>query len=102
MTYCSLNLNIVVKTKALTIVDMSDWRLMRLRLMKSLSDRGMDSKTISQHMNDANIMTPRNKRYDAKIVWVCLNKYKNRLDRFKDSRIVSVKETLEIGIKTAS
>jgi hypothetical protein len=39
--------------------------------MKSLSDRGMDSKTISQHMNDANIMTPRNKRYDAKIVWVC-------------------------------
>ena len=74
---------------------MSKSRIQRLELMLLLQEKyQMNSVQISGFLNSNNIKTPHNKTYNHKIVWVSIMKYKKRLDRFKNDKIIDVKERI--------
>jgi len=56
----------------------------------------MNSVEISNFLNSNNIKTPQNKTYNHKIVWVSIMKYKRRLNRFNNDKIIDVKERMII------
>ena len=56
----------------------------------------MNSVEISNFLNSNNIKTPKNKTYNHKIVWVSIMKYKRRLNRYKNDKIIDVKERMII------
>lgn len=63
--------------------------------MKSLSDKGLNSKQISDYLNFKGYKTPKGHLYYPKLVWVTLKKYQRRLDRLQSStKIISVSEKL--------
>ena len=74
---------------------MNEPRTRRLELMYLLQEKyEMSSVEISDFMNSYGIRTPRNKVYNPKIVWVCIKKYKRRLNRFNNDKILDVKERI--------
>ena len=79
------------------MIQLSKSRIQRLELMLLLQEKyQMNSVEISDFLNSDNIKTPHNKTYNHKIVWVSLMKYKKRLDRFKNDKILDVKERMFI------
>jgi len=66
----------------------------RLELIKSMSDKGMSDKDISEYFNSNNIRSPKGCLYSPKLIWVTLKKYNKRLSRLKDFRIVHSEENL--------
>ena len=76
---------------------MSKSRIQRLELMLLLQEKyQMNSVEISDFLNSNNIKTPKNKTYNHKIVWVSIMKYKRRLNRFNNDKILDVKERMFI------
>ena len=72
-------------------------RTERLELMLLLQEKyQMNCVEISDFLNSNNIKTPHNKTYNHKIVWVSITKYKRRLNRFKNDKILDVKERMFI------
>ena len=77
------------------MIYMSKSRIQRLELMLLLQEKyQMNSVQISDFLNSNNIKTPHNKTYNHKIVCVSIMKYKKRLDRFKNDKIIDVKERI--------
>ena len=92
MTY-SFEVN--TRYQSLGIIGLSEDRTQRLDLMLLLQEKyQMNSVQISDFLNLNNIKTPHNKTYNHKIVWVSIMKYKKRLDRFKNDKIIDVKERI--------
>ena len=89
-------INVLVRTKSLTNVRLCDDRLYRLNLIKSLSERGLNTVEISDALNIRNIRTPRGVRYSPKLVGVTLKKYLNRLGREKHLVKSEPSETVHI------
>mgnify|MGYP003328572946 FL=1 len=73
---------------------MEQKRTDRLEFIKSLSDKGMNSVEISNYLNSNNIKSPKGLLYNPKLIWVTLNKYKKRLSRLNDYKIVYKSENL--------
>ena len=85
---------VVVETKKLSIFDLGPKRENRLKLIKSLSDKGKSSVEISDYLNRSNLKSPRGHQYTPKLVWMTLHKYKKRLKRFDSYKIVHKSEEL--------
>ena len=90
----SLYFNVVVTTKKLSIVKITDDRLWRLNGMKMLFDSGWTTNEIRDLFNGLNIRSPRGKRYTTKLIWVSLKKFNERLDRMKETTTDVVEERL--------
>ena len=70
-------------------------RTQRLELMLLLQEKyQMNSVEISDFLNSNNIKTPKNKTYNYKIVWGSIMKYKRRLNRYNNDKIIDVKERI--------
>ena len=87
----------MVESKRLSVFKLSttksDKRLLRLELMKYLNEVGYSNKEITDFLNISNIKKVRsNTPYTPKDIWVGLKKYNKRLDRFKEDKIVGLKE----------
>ena len=91
------NISILFYTKSLSNVRLSDERLYRLNLIKSLSDMGLTTAEISDALNIRQIKTPRGLEYTPKIVWVTLKKFNDRLEREKHLEIVNLSESVGVA-----
>ncbi len=90
-----IRFNVIIETQRLSVFTLNPIRTERLGLMKSLSDKGLNSKQISDYLNFKGYKTPKGHRYYPKLVWVTLKKYQRRLDRLQSStKIISVSEKL--------
>jgi len=86
---------LVLETKKLSVVNLNSDRLDRLELMKSLKDKGYNSKEISEFLNVNGIHPLRTTRpYSPKLVWGSLKKYEKRMDRYNTDLIIEKSETL--------
>jgi len=56
----------------------------------------MNSVEINDFLNSSNIKTPKNKTYNYKIVWGSIMKYKRRLNRYNNDKIIDVIERIFI------
>ena len=79
------------------MIELTNSRTRRLELMLLLQEKyQMNSVQISDFLNSNNIKTPHNKTYNYKIVWSSIMKYKRRLNRFNNDKILDVKERMFI------
>ena len=79
------------------MIYMSKSRIQRLELMLLLQEKyQMNLVEISDFLNSNNIRTPHNKTYNYKIVWCSIMKYKRRLNRLNNDKIIDVKERVFI------
>ena len=85
---------VVIETKKLSVFNLDPKRSNRLKLIKSLSDRGKSSVEISEYLNSNKMKSPRGHRYTPKLVWVTLDKYKNRVRRSDSYKIIHKSERL--------
>ena len=94
----SFRFNVVVTSNKLGMIYMSKSRIQRLELMLLLQEKyQMNSVQISDFLNSNNIKTPHNKTYNHKIVWSSIIKYKRRLNRFNNDKILDVKERILVA-----
>ena len=94
MTY-SFEVN--TRSQSLGIIGLSEDRTQRLELMLLLQEKyKMNSVQISDFLNSHNIKTPHNKTYNYKIVWSSIMKYKQRLNRLNNDKIIYMKERMFI------
>ena len=81
------------------MIQLSKSRTQRLELMLLLQEKyQMNSVEISDFLNSDNIKTPHNKTYNYKIVWNSIMKYKRRLNRLNNDKIIDVKERMVINL----
>ena len=64
-----IRFNILVETKRLSIIRLSEDRSRRLELMVRLSDEGYSNKEISEYLNRHNIRTPKGLEYYSNLVF---------------------------------
>ena len=69
-------------------------RVHRLELIKTLSDKGMSNRDISDFLNSMGIKTPKGKDYYPNLIWVTLKKYRKRLERYSPYKVVRSSEKL--------
>ena len=92
-----IRFNVIVETQRLSVFTLNPIRTERLRLMKSLSDKGLHSKQISDYLNFKGSKTSKGNLYYLKLVLVTLKTYRRRLERLQSStKIISVSEKLFI------
>ena len=89
-----LKYRVIIETQKLSIFGLGQNRVNRLQLIKSLSDDGMSSVQISNHLNDNGMKSPKGNLYSPKLVWVTLDKYKKRLNRLDSYKVVYKTEEL--------
>ena len=81
------------------MIQLSKSRIQRLDLMLLLQEKyQMNSVEISDFLNSNNIKTPHNKTYNYKIVWSSIMKYKQRLNRLNNDKIIDFKERMVINL----
>jgi len=96
MTCLVVDFIIEMTTKSLSLVNLNEMRTERLEWLFSLRENGYSNKEISNYLNYRGIRSPNGKVYSAKLMWVTLKKYQNRLKRSNDYQITSVVEKLFI------
>ena len=65
--------------------------------MNELNTIGFSSREISGFLNVDRIKTVRTDvKYTPKLVWVSLKKFKTRLERFKEDKLLKKKEEVEV------
>ena len=69
-------------------------RVLRLELIKTLSDKGMGNKEISEFLNSLGLKTPKGKDYYPNLIWVTLKKYRKRLERYSPYKVIENNEEL--------
>ena len=94
--HLSFRYQALVQSKQLGVFGLDDYKLNRLKLIKSLSDDGMSTVEISDYLNQHNIKTPKGLTYYPKLVWMTLFKYKRRLQRYTKDEIQRVTESLVV------
>tara|TARA_B100000809_G_C14653214_1_gene356734 strand:- start:56 stop:337 length:282 start_codon:yes stop_codon:yes gene_type:complete len=72
-------------TLTLTVPRLSDDRLSRLHQIDDLYERGLNSREISDHLNQQGIKSPHGGSYTGKLVWVTQKKFRLRKERLKDT-----------------
>lgn len=81
------------------MIELTNSRTRRLELMLLLQEKyQMNSVEISDFLNSNNIRAPHNKTYNYKIVWGSIMKYKRRLNRYNNDKIIDVKERMFINL----
>jgi len=94
MTY---SFEVKCRSHKLGVIQLTKVREDKLKLILLLSEEyGWDNRKISDYLNSKNIRTPKNLKYYPKLIWVTLQKYKKRLNRYNLDSIESVKEFLTI------
>ena len=91
-----IKFNVVIETKQLSVKKLNPKRNSKLKLIKSLSDMGWDTKRISDFLNDNKIKTFSGLRWTPKLVYMNRQKYLKRLKRLGDYKIINVKEQLVV------
>ena len=98
ITHCNYKLfiryNVIVETKKLSVISISQKRLDRLNCMLRLSNKGYSSKQISEYLNRRNLKTPNGSDYNPKLVWGTLFKFRRRYERMSTEEIIKSQETL--------
>ena len=89
----------LVQSKQLGVFGLDDYKLNRLKLIKSLSDDGMSTVEISDYLNHQNIKTPTGLSYYPKLVWMTLFKYKRRLKRGFENELLRSTESLTVAYR---
>ena len=86
---------VVVTSKILGMIGLRDGRLDRLKLMNELSKEGYTYSQISNKLNEMGLRKVRTDGpYTKKDVSMGLMKYRNRMKRYTEPTIESVKEEL--------
>jgi hypothetical protein len=78
------------------MVLLNEERDKRLSTIKSLSDNGWSSRDICDYFNNNNILTPKGRPYTMKNVWTTLMKYRKRLERSCNHRVIDIKEQVTL------
>ena len=78
-------MDVTVRTRTLTLIDLSQERLEKLNLIDDLYQQGLNSREIADHLNDRGIRSPKGGTYSSKLVWVTQKKFKRRQERMKDT-----------------
>ena len=91
-----IRFNVLLETKRLSIIRLSEDRSRRLELMVRLSDEGYSNKEISDYLNRNNIKTPKGLNYYPSLVWSSLFKFKRRQQRTMTYKLVRLVETLVV------
>jgi DNA-binding transcriptional MerR regulator len=60
-------------------------QLRRMRIINKLYALGMSTNVITKYLNDRRILTPTGKTYYPELIWVTNKKYKDRLNREKNT-----------------
>ena len=79
--------DVTVRTRTLTLPELSKKRLERLNLIHDRHCAGMSDREIADHLNGLGLETPRGGSYSAKLVWATLKKFKDRLERLEDTTL---------------
>ena len=87
-----------VQTDSLSVISLNESREDRLNLIYKLHNDGWSNNDISDYLNDNNILTSKGLRYYPKLIWTTLFKYKRRLKRSYDHRIVDIKEKVWVEL----
>ena len=86
--------NTLIETSQTSLIGLDHKRVLRLKLIKTLSDDGMTNKEISEFLNSMGVKTPKGKEYYPKLIWVTLKKYRKRLERNSPYKIIQTNECL--------
>ena len=88
----------MVETTQLGVFSLNLKRKQRLELIYDLHLQGWSNKQITDHLNSKNLKTLRTKeQYTTKLIWMTINKFKNRLFR-KSDRILRIKESINVSL----
>lgn len=95
-----LNIDFIVEiqTYSLSMISLNENRESRLNLIYKLHNDGWSNNDISNYLNHNNILTPKGLRYYPKLIWTTLFKYKRRLERNNNYRIVDIKEKVWVEL----
>ena len=74
-------------TQILTLKDISEDQLKRLKLIENFYKNGLNSVQISDLLNASQITTPTGLQYNPKIVWVSHDKFQKRKKRITGIQI---------------
>jgi len=80
------------------MISLNESRRDRLSMIYQLHRDGWSNLEISNYLNDNNILSPKGNRYYPNLIWGTLSKYKRRLSRVYDYRIVDIKEEIHIKL----
>ena len=86
--------NTLIETSQTSLIGLDPKRVHRLELIKTLSDKGMSNREISDFLNSMGIKTPKGKDYYPNLIWVTLKKYRKRLERYSPYKVVRSSEKL--------
>ena len=86
--------NTLIETPQTSLIGLDHKRVLRLELIKTLSDDVMTNKEISEFLNSMGVKTPKGKEYYPKLIWVTLKKYRKRLERNSPYKIIQTNECL--------
>ena len=78
-------MDVTVRTRTLTLVELSQERLEKLNLIDDLYQQGLNSREIADHLNQRGIRSPKGGTYYLKLVWVTHKQLKRRHERMKDT-----------------
>ena len=87
--------NLTIQSNNLGVFRLNNKRSLRLELMNHLSNIGFSNREITDLLNVSNIKKVRtNTKYTPKDVFMGIKKYKQRLNRFTNNRLISLRERL--------
>ena len=86
--------NTLIETSSTSIIGIGQNKEERLEFIKSLSDKGMSNREITDYLNSNGYKTPNGNTYYPNLIWGTLKKYKKRLDRKIDYKVLSNTERL--------
>ena len=88
---------IIIQTNKLGVFRLYNKRSFRLKLMNYLNKIGYSNREISDFLNVSNIKKVRtNTKYTPKDIFMGIKKYKQKLNRFINNQIISLRERLYI------
>ena len=89
--------NLTIQLNNLGLFRLNNKRSLRLELMNYLNKIGYSNREIKDFLNVSNIKKVRtNSKYSPKDVFMGIKKYKQRLIRFTNNQIISLRERLYI------
>ena len=87
--------NLTIQSNNLGVFRLNNKRSLRLELMNYLNNIGYSNREITDFLNVSNIKKVRtNTKYTPKDVFMGIKKYRQRLNRFTNNQIISLRERL--------
>ena len=85
--------NLTIQSNNLGVFRLNNKRSLRLELMNHLNNIGYSNREITDFLNVSNIKKVRtNTKYTPKDVFMGIKKYRQRLNRFTNNQIISLRE----------